>query len=196
MPTEEKEHKFKGISYNSPFVLTFAIVSLFVLLLDIWTKHASTIKFFCVYRSRVSFPFFIRLFGHSIGHADWAHYLGNMSYFLLLGPGLEEKYGTKNLSIMCLITAIISGLIKIIFFPNTSLLGASGLVFMMIVLTSAASMKSGKIPITMILIIVIYVGKEIYTGITVNDNISQLTHVIGGVFGAIFGFAFRPKEEN
>ncbi len=195
--SEKKKIQFKGISYNSPTVLSFAIVSLVVLILGKITNDASTSLLFCVYRSPISFPFFIRLIGHTLGHSGWAHYLGNMSLFLLLGPALEEKYGSVDLLIMMAITAVISGLLNILIFPHTALLGASGLVFMMIVLTSASCMKEGKIPLTMILVVIIYIGQEIYTGLTQSDNISQLTHIVGGICGAVFGFVLsRPVKKS
>ena len=81
-----------------------------------------------------------------------------------------------------------------IFFPDVALLGASGLVFMMIVLVSASDLRAGEIPITMILVIIIYLGSEILTMITAHDNISQLTHIIGGICGAIFGVLLNGKK--
>ena len=190
------DHRFKGISYNAPVVLTFSLISLVILLIDQWTGANITYQFFCVYRSPISFPFFIRLFGHCLGHSGWSHYTGNIALILLLGPSLEEKYGSKRLLLMIFITAIISGLLNIMLFPNTALLGASGICFMMIVLMSASCMKDGKIPLTMILVILIYIGQEIYTGITTDDNVSQLTHVIGGICGAAFGFIFNGRRER
>ena len=58
---------------------------------------------------------------------------------------------------------------------------------MMIVLASATSFEKGQIPLTMILVLIIYVGGEINDALTVNDNISQLAHIAGGICGAIFG---------
>ena len=52
-------------------------------------------------------------------------------------------------------------------------------------------MKDGWIPITLILVFVLYVGGEIISGITLKDNISQLTHIIGGVCGALLGISMR-----
>ena len=42
-----------------------------------------------------------------------------------------------------------------------------------------------------ILVFVLYVGGEIISGITLKDNISQLTHIIGGVCGALLGISMR-----
>ena len=42
-------------------------------------------------------------------------FVNNFLYILLIGPMIEEKYGSKNLTIMILVTAIITGIINMIF---------------------------------------------------------------------------------
>ena len=93
---EKKPHKFR-IRYNAPVTLTFALVSLAVLGLGYVTNGWTTENLFSVYRSKFSFFWIIRLFGHTLGHANMSHFFSNMTLFLLLGPVLEEKYGSKNL---------------------------------------------------------------------------------------------------
>lgn len=69
-----------------------------------------------------------------------------MLLFLVIGPPMEEKYGSKVLLTGILLTALISGLLQCIFFPSTALLGASGIVFMLVMLSSLAGMKEGESP--------------------------------------------------
>ena len=45
----------------------------------------------------------------------------------------------------------------------------------------------------MIIVALIYISQEIYAGVTTADNISHLTHIIGGSIGAVYGLAFRGK---
>ena len=111
---------------------------------------------------------------------------------LLVGPMLEEKYGSKKLLGMIVFTAFITGLINIIFF-DTALLGASGIAFMLILLSSFANIKQGGIPLTLILVAVAYIGNEIINGLISQDNISQLTHIIGGICGCGLGFVMNKK---
>ena len=92
------------------------------------------------------------------------------------------------------ITAFIAGVIQFVFFPGQGLLGASGIVFMMIIMASLGGMKSGGIPLTLILVFLFYIGGEVYSGIAMSDNVSQLTHIIGGICGAILGIAIRSKR--
>lgn len=87
-------------------ILTFFLLSLGVLLLDWITGGWTTLHAFCVYRSSLADPlFYVRLFGHVLGHADFDHFLGNMLLLLVIGPPLEEKYGSRTLLAGILLTA-------------------------------------------------------------------------------------------
>lgn len=187
----------KKFEYNAPVTLTFALISLISLLLGFITNLKSTELFFMTYRSGLLNPMtYVRLFTYCLGHANWEHYIGNMSYLLLLGPMVEEKYGSKKMLIMIIITAAIGGILNNIFFPNTALCGASGIVFMLIVLSSATSVESGHIPLTLVLILVIYLGSEIYNAIFVTDSISQFAHILGGICGAFFGLTYNQGKKQ
>ena len=87
---------------------------------------------------------------------------------------------------MCLVTALITGILNNLLF-STGLLGASGLAFMFIVLSSFANAKAGTIPLTFILVALIYVGNEFFQAFQEN-NISEFAHILGGVCGSIFGY--------
>lgn len=101
----------KKLQYNSPVILTFFLLSLGVLLLDWITGGWTTLHAFCVYRSSLADPlFYVRLFGHVLGHADFDHFLGNMLLLLVIGPPLEEKYGSRTLLAGILLTAGVSGI--------------------------------------------------------------------------------------
>lgn len=185
---------FRKIQYNSPVVLNFALLSLLALVLGKLTGGWTTAKLFCVYRSSLSDALtYPRFFLHVFGHSGWAHYSGNMLLMLVIGPQLEERYGSRDLMISMAVTAFVTGLVQWLFFPGTALMGASGIVFMMILMASMGGGRSGGIPLTLILVALFYIGGEIATALTVADNVSQLSHVIGGVCGAVLGFALLKK---
>ena len=180
------------LQYNSPVVLSFALASLVVLWFDIFTGGRSTYALFSVYRSSFAdIGTYPRFFLHVLGHADYAHYLGNMMFILVLGPPLEERYGSRPLFWAIFLTAMVSGMIHWLFFGKTVLMGASGIVFMMIAMASLSGMKNGCIPITLVLVLLLYLGGEIVDGITLRDNISQLSHIVGGICGALLGISMR-----
>ena len=133
------------------------------------------------------------LLSHSMGHASTEHLLGNLTFILLLGPIVEEKYGSKNVLFMMLLTSLVTGILNYYFF-NTGLLGASGIVFMLILLVSFTNVREGEIPVSFILISVLFLGKELIQSMQ-SDHISQFAHIIGGVCGSIFGFSGLSKRD-
>lgn len=191
---EYKGKKLK-LSFNSPVILGFALACLFVLVIDKLTGGFLTRNFFSVYRSSLLNPLtYFRFFGHVIGHANWSHFFSNILMLLVIGPLLEEKYGSKNILIVILITAFVTGIINFIFFPNIRLLGASGVVFAFILLSSMTSIKEGEIPLTFILVAVIYTLQEMYGAIFVRDNVSNLGHIIGGIVGSFLGYFMNKNK--
>jgi membrane associated rhomboid family serine protease len=140
-----------------------------------------------------SFRNWINLLTHVIGHANWTHLLANFSFILLIGPMLEELYGSRYLLLMCLITALVTGLLNVIFF-RSYLMGASGVVFMMMLLASFTNFKKGEIPLTFILVLLLYVGREFFSAFSSND-VSEFAHITGGFCGSLFGF-FRPPAKS
>ena len=134
-----------AIRFNAPVVLSFAILSLLVLVLDSATGGASTARLFCVYRAPLTDPLtYVRFFTHVLGHSGYSHYMSNMLLLLLVGPGLEEKYGSR----------------------------------------------------TLLLVVALYLGSEIADGLTRTDNVSHLTHIVGGVCGIFFGFRLAKAKKH
>ena len=54
----------------------------------------------------------------------------------------------------------------------------------LILLSSFTSIKEGTIPLTFILVALIYIGGQAYDGIFIKDNVSNLIHILGGAVGA------------
>ena len=182
------------ITFNAPVVLSLVAISFTATLLNYITVGASGRLLFMTYHSALLSPLtWLRSFTHIFGHADWAHLIGNMSYLLLLGPMLEEKYSSQTLAAVIAITAFITSLVNYIFFPSVALCGASGVVFAFILLYSFTSFKEGEIPITFILVAIFFIGQQIWEGITVQDNISNMAHIVGGIIGGILGYGLNVK---
>lgn len=187
----EKRSRLK-ISFNSPAILIFALICVAVQVLNVLTQGASNRALFSTYRSDLFNPLtWLRCVTHVFGHADWNHLLNNMMLLLILGPMLEEKYGTANIIFVMLATAVATALVNMIFFPNVALLGASGIVFAMVLLSSITSTDGKTIPLTFIVVAILYIGQQVYEGIFVADNISQMGHIVGGLVGSVLGFVMN-----
>jgi len=181
------------IKYNAPTVLTMSFASALALLLGQFLFPGLIPQWFSV-PGRGGFHAgslrsWVTLVSHVLGHANWTHLVSNFSFILLIGPILEEIYGSLPLLLMIFVTALVTGILNVLFF-STGLLGASGVVFMMILLASFTNFKAGEIPLTFILVLVLYLGKEVLNSFA-QDNISEFAHITGGFCGSLFGF-FRP----
>ena len=183
------------LTYNAPITLTFAIFCALILLMNSLLQHHLIPAIFTApgapfnYHDPVNF---LRLFTHVFGHADWNHLLGNFAFILLLGPLMEERYGSPMLALMMSVTALVTGVINACLIP-TPLLGASGIVFMLIVLASLSTIEKGEIPISFIFIIAIYLGRELLGGAK-SANVATFAHIAGGLCGSLFGFMIAPKK--
>jgi rhomboid protease GluP len=177
-----------GIRFNAPTSLWFSLVCFVVFVA-------------CLYRPGLQGLFvapgaggfsihqpwdWLRLVSHVAGHASWDHLLGNLSFILLLGPILEEKYGSLPLLFMIFMTALITGILNVLLF-STGLMGASGIVFMFILLASFTNIRGGEIPLTFILVVALFLSREVMLSLH-HDHVSRFAHLIGGFCGSLFGY--------
>lgn len=173
------------IKYNSPVILTYTMFSICILafcsntVLAKYFSSPSHLSFFDPY-------FYVRLVSYIAGHGDLRHLIGNLMIILLVGPLLEEKYGSGKLLEMILFTAVTTGLLNAFLFSN-SLIGGSGIAFMLILLGSFSNIRSKEIPLTFIVITVLFIGSEVISTLKI-DQISQFSHLAGGFIGAGYGF--------
>jgi len=187
------------ITFNSPVILTYALVCVVVHLLtgpDSLGMYGA--RLFAVGGSMDFWnPIdYFRLFSHIVGHGSWDHLVGNFLFILAIGPMIEEKYGWQPLLAMIAITALVTGLLNVIFL-STGLHGASGIVFMLILLGSFTNIDGKNvIPITFLLILVLYVGKEVLNMFdSRHANVSQFAHIVGGLCGGVFGYLHAQSKK-
>ena len=175
------------LTYNAPLTLSFTLIAFVFLIMNYIT--GGLVNAACALTPDLSFIGLYRYLTYVLCHANWAHLASNSLYLLMLGPLLEEKYGAKELLVMSLITAVITGLINTFLFRQV-IVGASGIVFMFIILSSLVNMKRKEIPLTFILVTFVFIGNEIINSLG-NDNISQFGHICGGLCGGALGFLKR-----
>ena len=183
------------IDINAPVIIWMTAISFVVLIIDM-LSNGFMVRMFAAHTTSIADPMqYIRLFSHVLVHLDISHFVGNFMMILAIGPMVEEKYGSRNLCFFIIITAFIAGLVYVLLFPGRSVVGASGIVFMLILLASFTSIKQGKLPITVPLVAILYLGNEIMLGLFTTDNISRLSHIIGGLCGAVAGVLFHREKQ-
>lgn len=175
------------ITFNAPFTLWFSILAITVFLLQVFLNLNSPLTTLGGTFDFTNWTDYVSLFGYIFGHASWEHYLGNFSIILLVGPILEKSLGTQTLAIYTMITTFVTAIFHILFWDH-GLIGASGVAFMMIVLVSLVNRKGNEIPLTFILIFILFVGKEFLAAFQ-DDQVSQFAHIAGGAMGVILGYS-------
>lgn len=183
---------FAKFDYNSPVILTYAIICVVLLIINNMTKGWFNSMFLISYGhpSLLNPLTYLRGLLHIFGHVNWNHLLNNMILMMLVGPAVEERYGSWNLCIMIFTDAVVTAVINGIF-SSHGIIGASGVVFMLIILSAFTNMRKGKIPISLCIVSALYFGQEIYSAIsTPNDGVSRLGHILGGVVGLVYGIIF------
>jgi GlpG protein len=184
------------ISYNAPVTLSFVLVCFIVTIIGVVTNNGSTMYLFSAYKGSLSDPLtYVRLFTHVLGHSGFDHLMSNAMYILVLGPMLEEKYGSKTVAKVFAGTAFITGILHCLLWGNYALCGASGIVFACILLSSFTAFHNGDIPASFILVAVLYIGKEVVQGLMVTDNISNFSHILGGIIGSLEGYLLNRKHQ-
>jgi len=177
------------ITFNAPFTLTFTILAALVLTFALLTNSNQELLVLHGDFTTNVWQSYIGIFLYPLKHANVQHLAGNFGIILLLCPILERKFGWKKLLGMCAATTVVIAILHIIISDN-NLIGASGLVFMFIVLSSLIDSKGKEIPLTFILVAVLFLGQEII-GVFRHDAISQMAHICGGAMGIGFRYLIR-----
>jgi len=176
------------VTYNAPVTLTFVIVCFMITGLG-ELESGIIDKWFTMQPDFVlgSLKHWVCMFTWVFAHSGFDHFIGNMIIILLVGPMLEEKFGSNKMFFMCLGTAVATALINAFIFHDY-IIGASGIVFMMVMLGSLTNFQRGEIPLTFLFVGVLFIGKEVSGALNPKDPVSQFAHIAGGVLGSIFGF--------
>ena len=94
------------LKFNSPVILGFSLICVAVFVLD-KVMVGTLMPYFTLGNVNTSSALsLLTLFTHVIGHASIEHLMGNLTFILLLGPIVEEKYGDSRTLFIPLIVRI------------------------------------------------------------------------------------------
>lgn len=139
---------------------------------------------------------YLRLFSYALGAASGEILVCNMIFILLLGPSMEERYGTVVIAIMTFVSALFSGVLNACFCKST-LQGCEAIIFMMIFLNSFISLSKKKIPFSFVLVFILFVLRGIFSADfkAASSAIQIIINVAGGLCGSLFAFLTSPKAK-
>ncbi len=194
----DREHR-DGVrlQYNAPVTLSFALLSLLAIALGELTDGWTTQNLFCFFKSSPDdWLMWPRAVLHVLGNTDLTTCTGNLIVLLVVGPAAEERFGSVKVLFAVLLTAVAGALIMWYLFPKATIMGASGVLFMMMVLASFACARSGEIPITLLLVLVLFLGSEVLRAVTGSAGLQELTHIAGGGVGILLGLLFNRRRRG
>ena len=113
----------------------------------------------------------------------------NLILIMLLGPAMEERYGSVIIGIMIFVSALFAGVLNACFCAD-SLVGAVPVVCMMIFLNAFMSFSKKTFPLSFAAVIILFVFLEIFSGV---GAVRIITCIAGGLCGSLFAFLTSPK---
>ena len=133
------------------------------------------------------FRLLLYIFGSEGGRA--AELFTNLILIMLLGPSMEERYGSVIIGIMIFVSALFSGVLNACFL-ETSLVGCVPLVSMMIFLNAFMSFSKKKFPLSFAAVMLLFVLLQFFSGAGV---LRIIVCIAGGLCGSLFAFLTSPK---
>ena len=198
----KKKLKLKFV-YDSPVMLTFALVALVLFVLDTFAFKGKLNSLWLTAPTAAggTFPFafsdfrsIIRLFVHVFASSDRYVLICNLIFILLLGPAMEERYGSIIIGIMIFVASLFSGVLNACFCKNT-VGGAEPVVFMLILLWTMMHLSRSKISASAIAVIALFICMECFAK-NPNGVVGVAIVAAGGLCGSLFAFLTSPKAHK
>ncbi len=198
----KKKLKLK-FHYDSPVMLTFALVTLLVFILDAFAFKGKLKDMWLVTPTAAGgqfpfsfsdFPSILRLFIHVFGYSQNEVLICNLIFILLLGPQMEERYGSVIIGIMIFVSSLFSGVLNACFCKNT-VCGAEPVVFMLILLWTMMQLSRSKISASAIAVIALFIAMLIFRK-NPNGVVGVAVIAAGGLCGSLFAFLTSPKAHK
>jgi membrane associated rhomboid family serine protease len=197
----KKKIKFTyKVFLDAPVPVFFVVISAIVFLVDfLLTKNNSSLNLTSSPTAAGgALPFvlsqplsYLRLILYVFGFANPQLLLIDLILIMLLGPSIEERYGSIVIGIMMAVSALFAGVLNACF-CKTSLRGASCIIFMLIFLNSFMSLSKKKIPLSFIFVIALYIAREFFEKSS-SGLVGILICLAGGLCGSLFAFLTSPK---
>ncbi|MBS7294836.1 MAG: rhomboid family intramembrane serine protease [Treponema sp.] len=190
-------------SYDAPVSLSMAILIIVLFIIDTLIIKKPVISQFLqaptVAAGSAPFAFSsVRaLFGivfHIFSYFDFNQLLCDLIFIMLLGPFMEERYGSIIIGIMIFVASLFSGVLNACFcsFPSS---GAPCIVFMLILLDAMMNISKKKISASSIAVLLLFIVR-LYIVKNQNGIIDVIIVIAGGLCGSLFAFIASPKARK
>lgn len=190
------------VSYDAPVTLTFVLASIVFFLLSSyvpffkdnlsgWILISPTKAGDLIFNVKSPLSY-IRMIFYVFGSTEnQLTFFSSLIFILLLGPAMEERYGSVIIGIMMGISTLFSGVLNTCFCDN-GLTGCTCIVFMMIFLNAFLSMQKKKIPASFIVLFILFIVRGLMEN-NPNGSVGIIINICGGLCGSLFAFLTSPK---
>lgn len=186
--------------YDSPVSQSFVIFTVFLFLLDIIFFKLKINSNFLLSPTAKSgvLPFafgdiktWFRLFLYVFGGTDKVLLFTNLLFIVLIGPSMEERYGSFIIGIMFLVSTFFTGVLNSCFCKN-SLAGCSNVVFTLLILNALSYFKKQTVCATSVSMVLLFICREFFIS-NVNGVLGTIIILAGGLCGSLLAFLTSPK---
>ncbi len=125
----------------------------------------------------------------------------NIAILLLLGPRVEERYGSVLLILMFAISSFVAGILSAIFLP-LSIYGLDGIAILLVLLTLFECANLKEISFNYIILLTLLLANSIVLSVQQNYY-GILVHYLGSLCAGSFGFLDyserkkkKPRKKN
>lgn len=188
---------------NSPVILVIIFLSLCICVVQNLVDSDSLKNLFSapgMQGSPVAFNFknpldYLRIFVHILGCSGFQTLAINILFLLILGPSIEDRFGSPFIAIMILICSIVTSVVNVCFF-STVTQGLGSIVWALFLLTAFPAENRKVLPFAALMAVIILIAKDV-SSIFVFKNYSVIPQFIGGVSGSLISFAASaPKRAS
>jgi len=209
------------IDNDSPVTICFSLLILLAFAIDAFVLNGKLLSSVLTCPGgKLSSPAFnfssggdyIKLLLHVFGASSWNAVFINCLYVLMLGPGLEERYGSPVFALMLAVSALVTGVLNACLSP-APIFGASCVIFTMIFLVGMTDLAKKHIRFSWIFVFFFYIiyklysaysGSEVRLSLSANNqllvflkkNAVTFISLAGGICGSLFGFLVSPKKRS
>ena len=198
----KKKLKLKFV-YDAPVMLSFVLAVLVIFMLDTFVFKGTLAEKWLLSPTAAegSLPFafsdftsILRLFLHVLGGRDIPFLICNLIFILLLGPQMEERYGSVIIGIMIFVAALFSGVLNACF-CKVPVSGSEPVVFMLILLCAMMHLSRSKVSASALAVIILFAVMLVLRK-NPNGTAGVLITLAGGLCGSLFAFLTSPKARK
>ncbi|MBP5568442.1 MAG: rhomboid family intramembrane serine protease [Treponema sp.] len=188
--------------YDAPVTLSFIVITVLIFVISLIAKDAKIQSLLVAPTNaagKAPFSFsniksILGLFLYIFGGADPALLFTNLLFIALIGPSMEERYGSFIIGIMMFVSALFAGVLNACFckYPMS---GCSAVVFMLVLLNAMMYFSKNKITGTSVSMIILFILREVYIK-NPNKAVGVIIILAGGLCGSLFAFLASPKARS